>query len=61
MVLTSKNIDKYYKGEKKFIVPGECIEIGDGAFRNCKELETIEFPDELEEIGFFAFEGIVIH
>ena len=57
LVLTSENIGEYYKGEKRFIVPGECIAIGEGTFKNCKELEEIELPDELEKIGPFTFEN----
>lgn len=60
LVLTSKNIGEYYKGEKRFIVPGECIGIGEGTFRNCKELETIEFPDELEVIAPCTFENCLL-
>ena len=26
------------------------------AFRECKHLKTVEFPDGLEKIGLFAFE-----
>ena len=60
LVLTSKNIDEYYKGEKRFIVPSECIAIGEGTFRNCKELEGIELPDELEGIGPCTFENCLL-
>lgn len=57
LVLTSKNIGEYYKGEKRFIVPSECIGISGETFRNCKELEEIELPENLEIISYNAFEN----
>ena len=56
IVLTSENIDKYYNGEKKFIVPDKILKIDSALFKDCQYLEEIELHDDLENIGSFAFE-----
>ena len=45
------------KCAKNLVVPAGTTSIDDGAFRNCVELESVVFPDEVREIGICAFAG----
>ena len=42
---------------KSIILPAELIEIGNGAFKDCVNLESIELPGALAKIGTNIFEG----
>ena len=41
----------------RFVVPHCVTEIAPGAFRNCNELRTIDFPLSVQKIGDEAFFG----
>ena len=36
---------------KEVVIPNSVAKIGDKAFYDCKQLETLEFPERLEELG----------
>lgn len=42
-------------GLRKVIIKKGCIEIGDEAFRDCQQLESIKLPDGLKKIGNLQF------
>jgi len=41
--------------EGNYNIPNSVIEIGEGAFFNCKQLTSVSFPDKLIRIGMFNF------
>ena len=42
---------------KTISIPSNITAIGDGAFKNCKELQVIDIPDSVATIGEEAFSG----
>ncbi len=42
---------------KNLVIPAGTTKIGDGAFRNCEEMESVVIPDGVREIGLCAFAG----
>lgn len=47
--------NKGYDSVKEVILPNTIIEIGDNAFSNCHQLESIAIPDKVKKIGENAF------
>jgi len=39
------------------VIPEGIVEIGDGAFSKCSNLNEIQLPKSIEEIGHYAFKG----
>lgn len=39
------------------VIPEGIVEIGDGAFSQCSNLNEIQLPTSIEEIGHYAFKG----
>ena len=46
------------EAESKIIIPDGVTEIGDFAFYNCMNLQSIVIPDSITKIGISAFQGI---
>lgn len=44
-------------GSASLTIPDDVVEIGDGAFKNCEKLETIELSSSITEIGSESFRG----
>lgn len=38
-------------------IPNSVLYIGSGAFQNCTSLATIDFPENIETVGSYAFDG----
>ena len=61
-VLFDKNVQKIIaypcsKSSNYYTIPDSITSIGDGAFRDCSNLNSITIPDSITSIGNFAFYG----
>lgn len=49
--------DRYDQNRTEIFIPGNVKIIGDGAFHNCAELESVILEEGIEEIGSYSFAG----
>ena len=56
-VIENGILERYTGDAKHVVIPVGVTEIGDGAFKDCKSLESITIPESVTEIGDWAFEG----
>ena len=49
----------FYDDDDEFIASYTVTSIGDVAFKNCTELTSVNIPNEVKNIGDYAFSGCI--